>query len=642
MTSKLPFPQSRKTWVIALFLIALYLPSYYYFFYSPIEIAYYDNFWNRSSYEQSQSPITVYVLTPRYVYSFVKHEIKIQVTNLSDSTTYQARVVAKVSKEGDEVLVLSCEDTSEKSTGCGQGSSVLLLGDIPPGGTVTKSFWVSIHNTQPGLITSKLSGEIKFIYLLDTKPVENVRLNSKEFIGEIAENWDREEVTLSGSSTSTIDLVRAFSHSFIKIFLLPPWSNGLIPLSLLLLVWLYERQITERPIKEFGFWRCLLYSQMVYLGGLLLFIFWPQTKLLQGDELEGALVYVWAGLILFALGFIFTWYDKCIQEEQSGINDPRTNQEEVNTAIIKLHQDLQYLISHPESAPSVIKILQKRYPSLPELENYFSAIGASISLPQSIVVKSARVTSSSWLKDCASPDLIRQLFMLAFLSKPPRFNDNIIMMDALINANNRRIDDLLKEALAEGKENVVLRILNGFQVSNRSVGDMIGFFEFIQQPSKDEIKLIVSALFRAVRSLLEFDARIKILLEKAAKSKMIDGPLMREVDDDVFKKQLLEIGKKVSMKNLENARWFIYEELSWVRGNLVEEFFPFLQLVIPYLKRNVTRENFPDITDSFRLILEHDWFDPKQEKIGEQPPAFRDTYKMALTTRILPSLPSPE
>ncbi len=262
---------------------------------------------------------------------------------------------------------------------------------------------------------------------------------------------------------------------------------------------------------------------------------------------------------------------------------------------------------------------------LPDLEDYLSSLNSS--------------DLKKFIKATNSQDLLSYMnLMLAQnalkLYESPKANEKIQtrdekeLVDVLVGANIQVIDWVLEEKLSEGSENQVSAILRSLQKSKKSTTDLIRFFRLVPRPSKQDLSRMLAALAKNKTQLPEYSQEIQDLLQVNIREPM--GTFMNELESLDDKRRLLEIGGYLSARDFVFAEWFIYQELVCVQGDLIKEFFPTLKLIISGLKARDLIPVTPEISAPFKKVLEHNWSDPKVERLISQPDSFRKTLFQAL------------
>ncbi len=239
---KLPVPNTLKGWMYGFLLILVSFFIYYLWLYPGLERTYYGHYWTAEPYPIADSDLKIDVLTPRYIYSFVEREIKIQVEN-TDSADRLIDVVVRACQPvneytdecnpPDQFMVLMCSSKSDTTIGCNAGGNFVSYGVIPSKGIATRNIWVSIKPVRldkkywwPSKWEDMVNNEIKFVYYVRTS-IESTF----------------QPVYLRGPSTATVSPGPTLLQSFISIILLPPWANGVLPLLALFVTRLFEKQL---------------------------------------------------------------------------------------------------------------------------------------------------------------------------------------------------------------------------------------------------------------------------------------------------------------------------------------------------------------------------------------------------------------
>lgn len=635
----LPIPKSKTGLFGGLLLTIFSFLVYYLCLYSGLETTYYGHYWTKGPYSPSTIKADIDIYAPRFLYSFVEREFIIQASNPDPKVPISIAIVISQKQPPDDLMILICPEQSNNTKGCDKGSSTISFDQILPHSTVSQTVWVSVKPISKGAYHPP--DYLYFDYYLIEKDQKT---------GELKEP---KQLPNSDASRAAFVKFQTFVQSFISVILLPPWSNGLIPILAFLVTWYFEerfRQIlpsspvysqkdksTKNTIGTLlkTVWtlfshQCVWAWLLTYFGILFVLVFLPQVILDFSDEMMPNwgehVLGVAVGVVLLLMG-IFLAVSKsacCLHEREP--NDKARDETE-----------LRYLLADASIAKDILKRLQTHHTRLPEMERYFSLLADPNWFPDTVLKASVQATSPQWLRQCSNPALLRKLLDLSASSRPPKLSGGIPLLDGLVQAGTQAMDEILQEELRKRQSGLRLKILKSLANSNRPAGDVIAFFEQARPLMvKEEIKILLMALANRLTELPKYHQNISDLLKEGRR--VLKGPLMRELwelDDDEHKaeKPLLEIGKYISARELIFAVDFIYEELPYLQGKLIEEFFPFLQAVMPALKRKVSARQLVGIStprqENFKRLLEQDWFNPKKAMLGNQPDEFSQAFDNA-------------
>ena len=298
---KLPVPNTKTGWLVALVLIALsYLGYYACNGYTYIQQKYNATLWKPLFYEDGN--IRVQMRIPRYLSSFVPREVVVTIYNAGDISlppdTWVILTGAYSEEEScprpDEThpLVHFCAYTPSTASSCSDTRSYFQVEEIPSGGNRSYTLWV----------TADLPNETD-TGSSDEKNMTHFGLRRKSKTGCMDPRGN--------NSASILGAKESFFHSLIGTLLLPPWSNGFLPALALFATFLAEERwlivctdLRERMLSVFLFIVSYL-SGVVVLSALLLFATLPTT--VNSKEL-------WVGIpsVFFFVALLWLmWKVKC-------------------------------------------------------------------------------------------------------------------------------------------------------------------------------------------------------------------------------------------------------------------------------------------------------------------------------------------
>jgi hypothetical protein len=420
--------------------------------------------------------------------------------------------------------------------------------------------------------------------------------------------------------------------------------------------WEKEKYVIEKVISRANNWILKRYLIQISANLVVSIILFSIGGICYGWVIDRDDIFaLWIFILFISLAIIFTVYESTDLQDKDPLyskNSEFSPHSQTKQNLLNTSQEIKTLLRDSVSSQITLETLQEHYHDLLEMERYFSVLGEGNwknESVQNVLRKSVAKTPSELLKQCSNPLLFQNLLELSMATDAPLTSDSIKLLDALVRAAHYGIDNALKGPLDKNDKEMTLGILNALHDSNRSTEDLLKFFEIVRWPKEDmefsidKIKKIVSALQKNTRRLSKYHQDVRSLLTSVANSRTLDGPLLNKINDQTFRKNLLEIGSQISSVNMDTAKWFVYEELSKLSDAslLKEEFFPFMQRVVPILEGKLRRIKYllgikylrriiyPNIPDKFWSVLDHDWNHPDPENIGDLPNEIKAPYRAA-------------
>jgi hypothetical protein len=260
--------KSPHSWMWAILLVVFLFVLYYLIFFPWLNQVYLAQFWNTlsSCYSfdtegectvdnqgQAQGDLSLDFQIPKYVSDFVEREIVINIRNRSGKSRSVTLVVAP---ETQEHLNVRIRQDAKEAEGVQSGSMTF---DIPAYATASGKIWLKAEEC------TRAGGRASPGVLGQSVPLR-FYLQGHELTLQPKPDWPY------------VVPWKTLLHSFIKVILLPPWSNGLLPALAIAWAWYLEQA------EPWG-WRDAL-EQRLKLSQLFV------------------LVLEWAGLFLLAILFL--------------------------------------------------------------------------------------------------------------------------------------------------------------------------------------------------------------------------------------------------------------------------------------------------------------------------------------------------
>jgi hypothetical protein len=232
MMKGLPLPKERLGWLLGLVLIFLFFEAYYAspgFLYEKLENAYYENFYRGDPVKDEKiTSLQMEVRLPQYIASLVEREVLVTFRNVTSQelTDINFIIVGQTVEEPKENIALITKTLpSDEATA---DASVISIEVIPPYSTITRSIWIKVPPGQKGEV------QMQFHLMM-----EGIDTASPVFI--------------DGQTVVEINSSKTITQSFVQALLLPPWSNGLLPILALFWAW-YGEQIFDNK-KNIDRWK---------------------------------------------------------------------------------------------------------------------------------------------------------------------------------------------------------------------------------------------------------------------------------------------------------------------------------------------------------------------------------------------------
>lgn len=245
-----PLPNSPRTWQLALLTIVYAFIFYYLSFFPRLNVAYHQGFWwteevNHPVPAQNQSgkssEVIVSTSFPRYVTSFVEREMYVNIRNPTDTPLKMSVVVQqKTPDKGLYELLFSVQPNYP-------GAS-----DTFP--TTNQTLTLAGHDSRSLTYLLRASAIQKNESSKPPTYVVDDRLQGNPLYGNI-EIWiNGARVNLKQPNIIMASGWKSLLDSFIKVLLLPPWSNGLLVLGVMALIWYLDadRIIATRKNEKTG------------------------------------------------------------------------------------------------------------------------------------------------------------------------------------------------------------------------------------------------------------------------------------------------------------------------------------------------------------------------------------------------------
>lgn len=264
--SVLPFPRHRLPWMVTGVIIIFLMVAYYNLFYSQLETSYFGNFWiNHPVEELEYIDLTLYV--PRHVSNLSEREMLISITNTySEPVNVVLATSAAVDEEHAEDSVVLIREGSTVEPNTYVGSSDITFNSIPPGAIQTRQMWIKTLGQIEGDIELLVS--IGITRARDGSPLFWGADGVDESNSSDLENYVPRLDEISFDNTTIIETAagRTISQSLLRLILLPPWSNGLIPLLVIVSVYLFN--LGEFRKKCESFWVIIILAILILLTDL--------------------------------------------------------------------------------------------------------------------------------------------------------------------------------------------------------------------------------------------------------------------------------------------------------------------------------------------------------------------------------------
>lgn len=626
----LPVPRTVSGWLLSAFLMILSFFIYYDKLFEDLLKHYYDvgNYQNLPPATAYLDNIEVSVLSPQSISRFIAQELIVKVVGVGESTDDVSVIVSahnigtQATDSPTNSIVLLCTTfPSDNFTSCEESRNRVDFGRIVKNEEASQGLWV--------IVSPRVRGD-----------VEKIEFRFYDESGK--------EIEFNQARKAEIKDQDAVAQSFLRTILLPPWANGFIPILVFLVVHLFEHKIqpgqTLKIRKGKRLNNEIINNSKIQISAYVVvsIILFSVSGIFYGWAIGRNVI-----LALWIVALVISWVAISFMFESTDLQDkdplyskssepPPCSPIEKN--FLNTSEEIKILLNDSGSAQTALETLQKNYKHLPKMEKYFSVLSADSwknDYVQNVLRKSVAETPYQRLNQCSDPILIRELMKLGNSANAPQLSDQVDLLDGLVGAATDSIDAVLKEEL--GKREKALRVLDALEKSNRSVKDLLSFFEQFkkgQALDEEEIKKMISALQKNSQHLSEFHRGVRLLLERAEDSSAIEGgTLLNKITDQTFRKNLLEVAIQICMVDLDTARWFIYNELSELSVNdklLKEEFFRFMQRVVSGLRNNLPREKYPNRSDSFWRIIDHDWDQRDPGNISALPNKIKILYNAAL------------
>lgn len=545
MSSEWPLPSTRKGWVLAAVLLLFAFFLYYFFLYPDLERDYYRNFWHNPSSSggsfsgRSSGKVEVETYTPRYLASFVEQEMWLLVRNCSTATLeIEVRLTVPVHPP-DVVVTWRGEQTSAEF-----GSETISLGEVPPSATVRIGVWVKVRQiyVKPiGAAGDSAAGDRTVKFGVDVRSRQPGTQNDGD--------WPKfEPVHASGLLEAKVDAASALFQSFIKVILLPPWSNALLPALVLFIVWCCELWVNVQPQGKWRFWKCLRACcvPLLVVVGVLLFFTQPARLWFRlSGEADFLCPLVLTVLSLFLFIGVPILYGLKVRGGRP----------------LQGYDDLPRLLKDPSAGYIILAKLQQYHPSLPEFERYLTLLeGMPAENSMEVVTKSIQATPSHRLGQC-SDEFLRKLLAWAVSTDAVRestLSDGTRLLDSLLNLGSPGLDEAFCQYL--GKSQMVDAVLDSLRSSARPVDDVLRFLDAIPEYDREQWKKVFLALAPEQRrnEVVRRARELQRFLENRARR--CGGPLTVNLPPPALD-EFLDIGTYVAERNLPFAEWFVLQEL---------------------------------------------------------------------------------
>lgn len=262
MKSYLPANLSFVGWCLAVIFIPVCFWFYYVVIYGVISGQYQDKLWSSSQFSDNKEKIDIRVNVPKTISDFVDGKIRVQSWNRSENNIDLNLVInADVYDEKSfpmktdyckpvqmvqpfiHVSAVSPSDQREKNI---VGNSAVTL-NVPAYGSSNVDLWIIM---QPELkIQPKSCVVLKFFRILplplDGKTPANCFLGNNDMMCLIT--FDDYP---TGMFVVRFDRNATFWHSLSNNFLLPPWSNVILPSLVISIIWFVEQAIGFKRKEE--------------------------------------------------------------------------------------------------------------------------------------------------------------------------------------------------------------------------------------------------------------------------------------------------------------------------------------------------------------------------------------------------------
>lgn len=224
-------PLTRRGLIAALILIPLTFSVYYVGLYPPIIQNYEQSFIKAEFFKNGWLDVKVHY--PSYVADFVEREIVVDVKNLAPTSISPTVIVSATTsivtgdpKKDPRIHIAAKSNGLESSTAT---NNALLL-NLPPNGLASGELMISIQNASVVSAEMPLDATLTF-YVSITDTVN-------QLIPEPS----------TTTLTTTFSREKAFRQSAIRYLILPPWSNGILPIVVIAAVWFSENRWLARCI----------------------------------------------------------------------------------------------------------------------------------------------------------------------------------------------------------------------------------------------------------------------------------------------------------------------------------------------------------------------------------------------------------
>ena len=216
---KIPFPKSRAGWYVALVVIAGLFYIYYFCLYGSLSSENVKFLWSSSEPVIINKQVEVKIYSPEFVSNFEFEDLQIKVFNRSETGTADVKIL--LAQNNNDVIVTLRLDGEDIELPQGSQKTI-TFGEILPTDTMVQTV---------GIKTRQASGNLDFVFsaVLDGKIYDQVIPVSRP----------------------VVDHYSVLIHMFLRNILLPPWSNGFIPVLVLFTIYLLEDRIKKgKPLRK--------------------------------------------------------------------------------------------------------------------------------------------------------------------------------------------------------------------------------------------------------------------------------------------------------------------------------------------------------------------------------------------------------
>ncbi|KAA3642004.1 MAG: hypothetical protein DWQ07_25750 [Chloroflexi bacterium] len=262
------WPNKKESWIASAILALFLFLLYYLLFYPFLQDIYNQQFWifPKETPSTNISSAKLDFRIPKYVADFTSRDIQIHILNGSEQFSERIIVKAEIDNLSDlgtaapsPIIYLAAFQDQENVY---NGTSVVLSRKLPPRAYVNQIVSIRAENV-----------------------AERTEIDLDFYVG------DEKLVSLETPNRPTFDRFATLTHSFIQIFLLPPWSNGIVPiLALMITVFLedYLQPSSNRwSMLQLRSWFNLLIGGLLFLSAIIFLPIW-------GFEFYEWAVYEWA------------------------------------------------------------------------------------------------------------------------------------------------------------------------------------------------------------------------------------------------------------------------------------------------------------------------------------------------------------